>query len=349
MIHGGDLISFKDLYDGKIIDYSSNINPLGYPKVLNKVLEDALKDADKYPDIKYRNLKKSISKYLGCSEEEVVVGNGAVEIIDVFIMMFKRIITFNPCFIEYEKRAKIHNKEVLEFFLDENFNIDINLLYENIKEGDCLILGNPNNPTGKRINEDILKNIVRLIENRNAFLILDEAFYEFCPFFYDSIKLFKESKNVAIIRAATKFFALPGIRLGYAFTNSNTARKYDETVLPWSVNVFADVAGSIIFDNISYLQNTKEYINEQRQYLLKELKNVSCLKVFDTDCNFILIKLLKGNEDDLFCFMIKRGILIRKASSFKGLDKTYIRIAVKDFENNSYLIKCFKEYEEFSL
>lgn len=346
MIHGGDLISFKELYNGQIIDYSSNINPLGYPKALNKVLEDALKDVDKYLDIKYRNLKKSISKYIGCSEEEVVVGNGAVEIIDAFMMMFKRIITFNPCFIEYEKRAKIHNKEVLELFLDENFNIDINLLYENIKEGDCLILGNPNNPTGKRINEDMLKNIVRLIENRNAFLILDEAFYEFCPFFYDTIKLFKESKNIAVIRAATKFFALPGIRLGYAFTNSNTAGKYDETALPWSVNVFADAAGRIIFDDISYIKNTKEYINEQRQYLLKQLKSMSCLKVFDTDCNFILIKLIKGNEDDLFYFMIKRGILIRKASSFKGLDKTYIRIAVKDFENNCRLIKFLNEYQK---
>lgn len=346
MIHGGDVLSYKNLYEGDIIDFSSNINPLGPPKILNDILNNAFKDVEKYPDIMYRNLRKSISKYLCCSDDEVVVGNGAAEIIDVFIMMFNRTVVFHPSFTEYEKRSRIHNKEVLELYLDEDFNIDIDLLEKNIKKGDCIILGNPNNPTGKRIKEDVLKNIVKVVEDREAFLLLDEAFFEFCPFYYDSIKLFRESSNVAVIRAATKFFALPGIRLGYAFTNKTIAEKYYKLSLPWSVNVFAEAAGRVIFDENLYMQRTREYINEQRYYLIENLRRINILMVFDTDCNFILIKLLKGDENKLFDFMIRKGILIRKASTFKGLDKSYIRVAVKDFNSNKYLIECFKEYEK---
>lgn len=344
MIHGGDVLTYKNMYEGDIIDYSSNINPLGPPECFSEAVNKAAGEIIKYPDIRYRELKREIGKYLGCNENEVIVGNGAVEIIDNISSLFKRVIVSTPCFMEYILRPKIISKEVIMVNSLEYFSIDERDLIEKSDTGDLIILGNPNNPTGKRIEKDILIDIQRRAEKRGSYILLDEAFYEFCPPDYDSIELFKGCSNVFILRAATKFFALPGIRLGYACVPEEFKRAYEKIALPWSINAFADASGRVIFKDRDYIKKTKEYIGEQRDYMIKELRKIDFIKAFDTDSNFILIKLLTGDEDTIFDYMIKRGILIRKASSFIGLDKSYIRLAIKDDKSNQYLIKVLKQY-----
>ncbi|KPU45401.1 threonine-phosphate decarboxylase [Oxobacter pfennigii] len=326
-----------------IIDFSSNINPLGPPAGLKEVLIKSYDELISYPDIKYRELRENISAYLGCHSDEVMTGNGALEIINNVSLLFKRVVVFTPCFIEYIKRPEILGREVVRLRLDNDFKIDLGELNKALKEGDLLILGNPNNPTAKRIPEDMLYKIQSITKERNAFLLLDEAFYEFCPFDYDSIKLFHNAQNVCIIRAATKFFALPGIRLGYAYAKGDFVKRYNEIESPWSVNSFANAAARNIFKDVRYIENTREYIKKEREFLLTELSGIDYLKVFDSQVNFILIKLLKYDEDILFDKFLKNGILIRKASSFEGLDKSYIRIAVKDHDSNKRIVNCFKE------
>lgn len=349
MRHGGDVISYAEHYNGEIIDFSSNINPLGAPKTLKKKLFSDFNNVLKYPDIKYRELKEEISEYLGCTACEVIVGNGAVEIIDNICRMFKRVIVAAPCFSEYLERAEVNKIQLIITRRREDFEIDFPSISKVIKEGDLLILGNPNNPTGKRIGREVLEDIYDLVNKRNAFLLIDEAFFEFCPDDYDSIKLFYGKNNVCIIRAATKFFALPGIRLGYAYTSSEVVKNYDNYCLPWSVNSFAERAGREIFKEEEYIRESKEYISRQRNYLLNSLRNINYLKVFDSDCNFILLKLINFEEEELFNFLLKRGILIRRASSFQGLDESYVRIAVKDNKSNKKLIKLLKEFEKWKL
>lgn len=206
MEHGADLLTYKDEYEGELIDYSSNINPLGPPKGLRDILIDSLDTLITYPDIKYRNLKQSISKYLKCEKENVLVGNGAVEIINNFIIPANRVIVVQPSFSEYEKRAIANGKKVVKTNYKDDFSIDLDSLME-IQKDDLLILGNPNNPTGLRIPKDELMEIYNLVKSKKGFLLLDEAFFEFCPEDYDSIELFKEFnyEKVGIIRAATKF------------------------------------------------------------------------------------------------------------------------------------------------
>jgi threonine-phosphate decarboxylase len=262
MEHGANLLTYQDRYDGELIDFSSNINPLGPPEGLENVLIDSFKTLITYPDIKYRKLKESISNYLACHKENVLVGNGAVEIIDSFVMATKRVIITTPSFSEYEKRAVIHGKEVIRIPYKEDFCIDLDRL-DVIRKGDLLILGNPNNPTGLRIEKGELKTIYEMVKKAKGFLLLDEAFFEFCPEDYDSIEIFKEYnfESVGIIRAATKFFALPGIRLGYGCTSMETAKKIERNQLPWSVNTLADAAGQFIFNDKEYIEKSKLYIN----------------------------------------------------------------------------------------
>lgn len=344
MKHGGDTISYSMKFDGELIDFSSNINPLGYPKIINTTVVEALKELTIYPDINYRALKEEISQYLGCSKGAIILGNGAVEIINNFSILFKRTVVFTPCFIEYVERPLVNGKEIVEIPLNEDFTIELEALKEKIRAGDLLILGNPNNPTGKRIPKELLQGIHSLVEEKNAFLLLDEAFYEFCEEDYDSIKLFRKSRNICVIRAATKFFALPGIRLGYGFVSQELVGKYNLIALPWNINSFANAVGKVIFKDYDYINSSKAYISLQRANMLAKLKFIKGIKVYETDSNFILLKLLKGNEDEVFEHLLSKGIMIRKASSFHGLDKSFIRVAIKSAKDNEYLLDCLGEY-----
>ena len=345
MEHGGDLLTYESCYNGQLIDFSSNINPLGRPEGLEEVLINSFKSLASYPDIKYRKLRTSISKYLNCSEENVLVGNGAVEIINNFIIPAKRVVLMTPAFSEYEKRAIAHGKEVIKTSYKEDFSIDLEQLENVLKEEDLLILGNPNNPTGLRIEEDILLDIYKLVINKNAYLLLDEAFYEFCPEDYDSIEIFKkfQYENIGIIRAATKFFALPGIRLGYGCASKKRVLDLSNIELPWSVNALADIAGQYIFNDDSYIKTSREYIEKERNYLLSELSKIEAITPYITHTNYILIKLHKWDEDYLFNFFLEDGLVIRKCSSFVELGKNHIRVAIKDRENNQRLINSFKK------
>ncbi|MDR7870504.1 MAG: pyridoxal phosphate-dependent class II aminotransferase [Tissierellaceae bacterium] len=345
MKHGGDLLTYEDHFEGELIDFSSNINPIGTPEGLNEVLIDGFNTLIAYPDIKYRNLKSSVAKYLKCNDENVLVGNGAVEIINNFTIASKRVVVMTPAFSEYEERAKIHGKEIRRIPYGEDFSIDIGS-FKDLQEDELLILGNPNNPTGLRIPEKELLEIYEIVRSRKAFLLLDEAFFEFCPEDYDSIELFKEDgyANVAIIRAATKFFALPGIRLGYCCTSNKKVEEISEIELPWSVNSLADIVGQYIFTDVKYINESKEYIDKERRYLLEELSKIEGVRVYDTHTNYILIELLKHNEEYAFNYFLRHGIVIRKCSSFVELGDNHIRVAIKDRENNERLLDAFRKY-----
>lgn len=345
MIHGGDTLSYEKFYHGELVDFSSNINPLGPPKGLYEKLIQGFESLTAYPDIHYRKLKGSISRYLNCDIENILVGNGAVEIIDNFIVEGKRIATTMPAFGEYSLRARAHGKPLVKIPYGRDFKIDLDKIKENIREGDLIILGNPNNPTGLRIEEDTLVEVYRIVEEVGAYLLLDEAFYEFCPYDYDSIQIFKEFgyRNIGIIRAATKFFALPGIRLGYACASIEKVKEIGKIELPWSINSLADIAGQHIFLDGEYIERSKEYIEGEREYMLGELSSISGIVVYPTSTNYILIKLNSWDEEYVFKHFLSRGIVIRKCSSFSGLNRQYIRVAIKDRKNNMRLIDGFRE------
>lgn len=347
MEHGGDLITYKDRYKGDLIDFSSNINPLGLVDGLEEELIKGFKRLNTYPDIKYRQLKDELSNYLNCKSENVLVGNGAVELINDFIIDAERVVVFQPSFSEYEKRALANKKLVKSLFYQRDFSIDLKKIERELIKGDLLILGNPNNPTGLRIEKEKLLEIYNIVRKKEAFLLLDEAFYEFSPVDYDSIELFKKEsyKNLGIIRAATKFFSLPGIRLGYGCASIEKVNEIKKIELPWSVNTLADLAGRFIFKDKAFIKKSKDYIEIERKFLLKELKNIRGIRAFHTHSNYILIKLLDYREEEIFERFLKDGILVRKCSSFEGLDGGHIRIAIKNRSSNERLVDVFKKLE----
>lgn len=347
MEHGGDILSYQDYYPGDLIDFSSNINPLGLPKGLKEEVLKGFEDIRAYPDIQYRHLKSHLGAYLNCPRENVMVGNGAMDLINNFTILFPRVLVFIPSFSEYEKRGQAHGRDIVRLEYKEDFTIDLDALGRVIRPRDLLILGNPNNPTGLRIDRKQLMEVYRLVVDREAYLLLDEAFYEFAPKDYDSIEIFKEYdfKNVGVIRAATKFFALPGLRLGYGSASRPMVEKYSRVEMPWSLNSFADLAGQYIFKDKAYIEESRNYINRERDFLQKELSRIKGIQAYQSHANYILIRLEDWQEEFAFKFFLARGILVRKCSSFPGLEGDFIRIAIRNREDNEKIIRAFKELE----
>lgn len=343
MDHGGDIETYQKYTSREIIDFSSNINPLGLPDGLKDFLTNNLGEIKRYPDPKYRRLKVKLEDYLEVPKEHIVLGNGAIELIEDFIILGKRLVNLNPSFSEYEKIAKVHNKEVLSLYYRDDFSLDLRGLYENLREGDVLVLTNPNNPTGLVLGRELLIEIYNLVLQRKAYLLLDEAFYEFAEMDYTSLAIldFKDYKNLMIIRAATKFFGLAGLRLGYGVTSLKIRDEIEKKQLSWHINSLADLAGSYIFSQEEYIKKSISYVRKERQYLLEEMKNIEGIRPVDSRANYILFKVDK-DEADVFMNLLKKGILVRTCSSFKGLEPGYIRVAVRKREENKLLIEGLK-------
>ncbi|MCT4509490.1 MAG: aminotransferase class I/II-fold pyridoxal phosphate-dependent enzyme [Tepidibacter sp.] len=344
--HGADVNQMMSKYNKSenILDFSSNINPYTPENIEEYVLE-GLKNSIKYPDIEYLNLRKNISSYININDEYIIPGNGASEIIYMIMKILDgRLATLNPTFSEYERAAFINNLDVVDLYLGEDFKVDIKSVENNIDKFDFLFICNPNNPSG---NAQELVELLDLLRKHDKFMIVDETFMEFV---YDSdkyslVRYIDNYSNLFIIKAVTKFFGLPGIRLGYGIT-SNKDIIYDiwNVKEPWTVNAFAENISKYIFKDKKYIRETKGYFKEEISYMLRELNNIDNIECFNTDTNFILLKLNKYDskyiKEKLF---IDKDVLIRDASNFKGLDEKYIRVAVKKREENKKLITALRE------
>lgn len=357
--HGGNIYKiFREKNIDKILDYSSNINPYGLPENLKKEIFEKLFVLERYPDPDYIELREKIAEKNNLNIENIIVGNGATEIIFLFMKILspKKVLIVSPTFGEYERAIKAStlandNLEINYFELKEaeNFVLNIKNLETELENNyDLLILCNPNNPTGQFLKLKKLEDILKICEQKNTKLFVDEAFVEFVEDWEnESIINSKENKeNLFVIRAFTKFFAIPGLRLGYGICfNKNLLKKMLEKKEPWSVNNIADLAGQTVLDDENYIQKTKEWIKDQKKYMYENLNKIEGLRVYKTEVNFILLKiednLLEKGLDvkNLRKKMLEKGILIRDASNFIYLDKHYFRLAIKDKLNNKKVIE----------
>ena len=329
-----------------IIDFSSNVNPHIISNLGKYVLE-GLEKSRSYPDINYTNLRNNISDYINIDSKLIIPGNGATEIIYLLMKSIKkRIAILNPTFSEYGRGAKLNNLEVVNFNLKEenNFSIDLDDIQKNMDKFDSLFVCNPNNPNGKV--KDLNKLLDLMIKN-NKLLIVDETFMECVgeEEKYSLINRVEETPNLFILKAVTKFFGMPGLRLGYGVTsNEQIIKNIYEYKEPWTINSFAENLSNYLFKDKDYIKSSKDYYINERKFMLEELRKIPRLKVYDTDTNFVLIKLEDGEANSLKLELFERyNILIRDASNFIGLDKSYVRVAIKSHDDNKILIESLRK------
>ena len=332
--------------ENDIIDFSSNVNPHIISNLGKYVLE-GLEKSRSYPDINYTNLRNNISDYIKVDSELIIPGNGATEIIYLLMKSIKRrLAILNPTFSEYGRGAKLNNLEIIDFHLKEenNFSIDLDEIQKNMDKFDSLFVCNPNNPNGKV--KDLNELLDLMIEN-DKLLIVDETFMEFVgeEEKYSLINKIKQTPNLFILKAVTKFFGMPGLRLGYGVTsNKQIIKNIYEYKEPWTINSFAENLSNYLFKDKEYINGSKDYYINERKFMLEELRKISRLKVYDTDTNFVLIKLDDDEANSLKLELFEKyNILIRDASNFIGLDKSYIRVAIKSHNDNKVLIESLRK------
>ena len=332
--------------ENDIIDFSSNVNP-HIISDLGKYVLEGLEKSRSYPDINYTNLRNNISDYIKVDSELIIPGNGATEIIYLLMKSIKkRLAILNPTFSEYGRGAKLNNLEVLDFHLKEenNFSIDLDEIQKNMDKFDSLFVCNPNNPNGK---VKVLNELLDLMVENDKLLIIDETFMEFVgeEEKYSLINRIEQTPNLFILKAVTKFFGMPGLRLGYGVTsNKQIIKNIYEYKEPWTINSFAENLSNYLFKDKEYIKSSKDYYINERKFMLEELRKISRLKVYDTDTNFVLIKLKDGEANSLKLELFEKyNILIRDASNFIGLDKSYIRVAIKSHDDNKVLIESLRK------
>lgn len=345
MIHGGDIYTDGIFKGQELLDFSSNINPLGVPEGFKKNISEALNSVTRYPDIKYREVIKNLSDYTGTAEENFVLGNGAAEIIDLVISNFKSILIVVPSFVEYEINAKKWGCHIEYSKLLDNMDFDYENIENKLNAVEAVIIGNPNNPNGNITDKAKFNTIIEICEAKSKTVIIDEAFIEFTGSIKNSfLDKIEDNKCIFIIRAITKFFAMPGVRFGYGISSNeallNNIRKKQN---PWNINCFAELAVKYSLKDKEYIKKSLQWIEEEREFFVSRLSEIPCIEeTYKSFSNFVLCKLRDIDEEKLYKYCFGNGIIIRKASNFRGLDSSYVRFAIKDRTANERLIKVLK-------
>jgi threonine-phosphate decarboxylase len=224
--------------------------------------------------------------------------------------------------------------------LAEKYGFSLNTFPQ--EEFNLVFISNPNNPTGNLL----LKN-----HNINNFssklIVVDEAFMDFLPEERKNTLIWKatEDKGIVILRSFTKFFALPGLRLGYLVAHQQNIQRLSAHHAPWSVNSLAQIAGELVLKDRNYFNSTRVLIEKERNFLSAQLGKICGIKVYPSVTNFLLLKIEKNgvNADDLAKRLLERGILIRNCGDFHNLDDKFIRVAVRKRNENKKLITAIKE------
>ncbi len=349
-MHGGDI------YRNKVeLDYSVNINPLGIPEGVRKACKDALLELEHYPDIKCEKVKQEIARHFQVSEDKVLCGNGASELIMAMCHGIhpKKALLLAPGFYGYidaleavgAKISYYQLEEAADFFVTE----DILQAVKEVKP-DMMFITNPNNPTGRTLTKERLCKVLKACKETGTILVVDECFFELTGLdrAESVINEIENYNNLIVLRAFTKSFAIPGVRLGYALCGDAALYELVAKNLPeWNLSVIAQRAAIAAMKETEFLEKSRELIKSQREYLQKELEQIG-MKVYPSDTNYILFfdgkyKEHKTEDKELYQELLKKEILIRDCSDYYGLGDGFYRIAVKRPKENKTLIGQIKE------
>lgn len=329
-----------------LLDFSSNINPLGTTPMVRRYLKRKLGSISEYPDSDSINLRKSLQWYCKIPYEQIVVGNGATEIIYNFCKAFLSKKTHAlipiPTFGEYEAAANLSECKI-SFFKTMNLKKDLNNFLSKIPKNGCVFVCNPNNPTGTLLSKTNLLQIIQTAKKKSSLVFVDESFIELVPSSNESvIKHVKKFSNLFILRSMTKSFGLAGIRVGYGIGSKQIISIMSNLKIPWNVSGLAQYAAGAALCSMSYLEKSKKIIKQESNYLRNSISKIDGFTCHNTSTNFILIK-TKQKSKTIQKKLLKKKILIRDCSTFHGLNNNYIRIAVKTRKENQKLVKALEK------
>ena len=354
-VHGGDI------YRNRVkLDFSVNINPLGMPEESVRAAKEALEGCGVYPDYMGEALCDALAEKEGTERGQVILGNGAAELIYAVCAAVRnereerlekggwspiRVLTAAPSFQEYEAAAEAAGGETLFYTQKEEEGF---LLTEGILElldrqrPQILFLCNPGNPTGVLIPQPLLERIAALCERTGTRLCVDECFL---PFLEEEGRLtlkhrLEEFPHLIVLRAFTKVYAMPGLRLGYALTADTLfLERMKRSMQPWNTSIPAQAAGLAALSAKGYLERTRSLIREEKAWLKEALSGGLAEKVYGSTADYLFFRA----RPDLKERLLEEGILIRSCEGFRGLGPGFFRIGIRTHEENEELIRIWQK------
>ncbi len=348
--HGGDIYSGASPL-GRWLDYSANINPLGMADSVKNSIMASIDGLVHYPDPQGRELKQAISAHYNIPVENIILGNGAAELFYMYFHTMRpgKVLLPVPSFSEYEKAARCCGAQVDYFFLKEEENFQVNLfqLAESMAGYDALILGNPNNPTGQLLEAGDLEQFIAKAQELKVQVIVDESFLDFLADRekYAVDTLVRQYDNLLVVTSLTKFFAIPGLRLGFGLAPADMVEKLEFHKDVWNVNSLAQAAGKAALADREFMARTISHTAETVAEMTEALGRIQNIKVFPSSVNFVLLDIADSgmSSGELTAAMRKKGILIRDCSSYPGLGNTFVRLAIRGREENCQVLHALAE------
>lgn len=351
--HGGNLrwaAEIAQCAPNDLLDFSASISPLGPPRSVREAVRAAFSSVMAYPDPDYVAIREIIGQHHNLPIEYVFLGNGAAELLNWAardLATLDEVFYLSPGFSDYQRALKAFGcvpSPISLFNRSSSYQSDWETQLES-KLGSSrqgLLLNNPHNPTGQLFS----RSRVQLCRSQLNLLVVDEAFMDFLPEARSQSAIPSAddfSSNLVIIRSLTKFYSIPGIRLGYAIAHPDRLKQWQQWRDPWSVNNLAVAAGIAGLQDVEFQQRSWNWLDEERPFLFKALSNIEALEPMEGSVNFLLIKCKVSTTALQRKLLQQHKVYIRDCMSFEDLGDRFFRVAVKTREDNQRLIDALTD------
>lgn len=354
--HGGDIYTQEILWD-----FSINVNPLGPPSRVKAAVRQSAEHCVCYPDPHCRELTAAIAAYYHVEKEDILCGNGAADLLYqlVFALIPRHAIIPVPTFTEYAHALGAVKARITPVILtkENGFAITADAIKQQIliqknkgNPPDILCLCNPNNPTGLPVSRADLLDLAEFTKKQSIIFLLDECFTDFLdtPGDYSLLSDLNAFPNLIILKAFTKIYGMPGLRLGFFLTKNHTVLEKIRAVRqPWSVSTPAQMAGVAALQEGAYLKKTRQIIAQGRIQLSQGLTSLGFL-VYPSKANYLFFQDLRKDAKDaaLYYACLNQKLLLRSCANYPGLDSSYYRVCIKTEPENTRLFYLLQEVLE---
>lgn len=347
--HGGEIFDIPEAERAQVLDFSININPLGLsPRGKKAVLAALDTDAGRYPDSACGALKRALARRYEIPETMLVCGNGATELMYALLRTVWPTVVYVPApsFSEYRFAADAARIPVRAFSLDIQDTLalrDLRFLRD-LPMHPVIFLGHPNNPDGQLLPEDAFIQCLAAAEQREGWLVIDESFIDFLGDEWSFRQQVRNHPRLVVLLSLTKFYAVPGLRIGAAVASPALAEALAGAMYPWNVNGIAQRYIAEAVRDVSYMTATREYVKSERARMDALLRRMAGLHVYNGAVNFFLLRLTQGMQGkELAVRLMERHINIRRCFNYEGLDDTFVRVAVRTQSENDRLLTALQE------